>query len=405
LSGVILATGPSGQKHTHWGETMKSRRRIGDRADESWNQRAKNQRTVQSPGVTPLAIREVAAGFQRSRVLLTAFELGIFTAVEGRQGKSSAQVARALGTDARATDRLMNALCAMGFLGKKAELFFNAPHSSQFLVEGKPDYLGGLMHTVHLWETWSTLTRAVRKGTSVVTRHVDESFTKWRNAFIAAMHDRAGKIAPTVVGMLDLSGVSRVLDVGGGSGDYSVAFARAKNGLSATVFDLPWIIPLTRKYVKNEAVLRKGDNLGKRIDFIAGDFTIDELALGSSKGSAGRRARSAKDSRLARRGYDLVFLSQIIHSNSTTENRRLMKKCVRVLNPGGQVVVQDFIMNEERTGPAQAALFALNMLVGTVEGDTYTEAEVRTWMDGAGLRKITRKDTELGTTLIIGKKI
>ncbi len=120
------------------------------------------------------------------------------------------------------------------------------------------------MHTVHLWETWSTLTRAVRKGTSVVTRQVDESFAKWRNAFIAAMHDRAGKIAPTVVGMLDLSGVSRVLDVGGGSGDYSVAFARAKNGLSLAQIRTYWIAWSEADYFVDIWVTSAGRNRDRK---------------------------------------------------------------------------------------------------------------------------------------------
>lgn len=373
------------------------------------------------PELTPIDIREIASGFQRSRVLLTAFELGIFTALSKEVGRSSAQIARKLGTDKRATDRLMNALCGMGFLQKRKERFFNTAHASRFLVQGKPEYMAGLMHTVHLWNTWSTLTRAVRRGTSVVTEHVDESFTKWRNAFIAAMHDRASKIAPAVVGMLNLSGVSRVLDVGGGSGDYSIAFALAKNGLRATVFDLPDIIPLTKKYVRNEDLSRKGMDLARRIDFVSGDFTIDDLVSGSGGrfistgrsrggGRSGTRGphgpnRVRSVSGAERQGYDLVFLSQIIHSNSVAENRSLMRKCVKALNPSGQVVVQDFIMNENRTGPAQAALFALNMLVGTVAGDTYTEAEVRSWMKGAGLKEIVRKDTEFGATLIVGRKM
>ncbi len=82
-----------------------------------------------------------------------------------------------------------------------------------------------------------------------------------------------------------------------------------------------------------------------------------------------------------------------------------MQKCAAALNPQGQVVVQDFIMDDERTSPAFGALFALNMLVGTETGDTYTEAEVKTWMEEAGLSDIARRETDFGTTLIIGKKV
>jgi SAM-dependent methyltransferase len=365
-----------------------------------WRKSMSRKRSLQEEPLSPAAVRELAVGFQRSRVLLTAFELDIFTAL-GKGARPSNQVAQALGTEKRATDRLMNALCSIGFLRKRSGLFSNATFASRFLVKGKPEYMAGLMHTAHLWNTWSTLTRAVRRGASVVAGRTDAGAAKWRAAFIAAMHERASKIAPSVVGMLGLSRVCSVLDVGGGSGEYSMAFALAKKGLRATVFDLPDIIPLTRKYVKKNGFL-------DRVDFVAGDYTTDDLGRGDQRGQRSRRAHNTSvntgpESRPTL-GFDLVFLSAIVHSNSIPENRKLMRKCVKALNPGGQVVVQDFIMNEDRTGPAPAALFALNMLVGTEAGDTYTESEVRSWMKAAGLRSIVRKDTEFGTTLIIGRK-
>jgi hypothetical protein len=99
----------------------------------------------------------------------------------------------------------------------------------------------------------------------------------------------------------------------------------------------------------------------------------------------------------------MVFMSAVIHSNSVEDNRLLMRKAAEAVNPGGQIVVQDFLVNEERDGPLFPALFALNMLVGTPEGDTYTESEVRAWMTEAGCRAVVRKDTTFGTSLIMGR--
>ena len=98
-----------------------------------------------------------------------------------------------------------------------------------------------------------------------------------------------------------------------------------------------------------------------------------------------------------------MFMSAVIHSNAADDNRLLFKKAVQALSPGGQLVVQDFLMSEARDGPLMAALFALNMLVGTPEGDTYTESEVRSWMTEAGCRSVERKDTTFGTSLVIGR--
>jgi SAM-dependent methyltransferase len=333
--------------------------------------------TGTSGGREPLSsqsVLELASAFQRSRVLLTAHELDLFT-VLAEERRSSVEVARALGTDERATDRLMDALCAMGLLEKGDGRFSNTPLSARFLVRGKPEFMAGLTHTVHLWETWSTLTQAVRQGSSVVARPVGERGEKWLRAFIAAMHWRGGQHAREVVAMLDLSGVSRVLDVGGGSGVYAVAFVRARPGITAVVFDLPSVIPLTNEYIAQEG-------MSERVKTVMGDYEVDDLG----------------------HGFDLVFLSAILHSNSPGENRELLRKCTAGLNPGGQVVVQDFMIDEDRTGPPFAALFALNMLVGTESGDTYTESEVRAWMEAAGLSAIQRKDTDYGTGLMIGRR-
>lgn len=320
----------------------------------------------------PDRIMEMVIAFQRSRVLLTAYELELFSALDN-ESKSSAEVARALGTEKHATDRLMNALCALELLEKKENRFSNTPLAQKFLVKYSPDFMGNLYHSVNLWDTWSTLTRAVYKGTTVIEKKINDRGEKWLTAFIAAMHNRAKKIAPKVVGKLDLSKVTRVLDIGGGSGAYAMAFVKARPNINAAVFDLPNVIPITRRYIEEE-------DLADKIKMIEGDYTVEPLG----------------------KGYDLIFLSAIVHINSYDANVKLLKKCSEALNPGGQVVIQDFIMDEDRTTPPSGALFALNMLMSTEAGDTYTELEVRDWMKAAGLANIKRIDTPFGTSLIYG---
>ena len=320
------------------------------------------------------SILEIASAFQRSRVLLSAFELDIFTVLADER-RSSEEVAGAIGAEARATDRVMNALCAMGLLEKRDGLFANTDQSGRYLVKGKPDYMAGLGHTAHMWETWSTLTATVRDGKPAPGTGVLDRGEDWLRPFIAAMHWRGRRHAPAVVSLLDLRGVSRVLDVGGGSGAFAMAFVRARAGISAVVFDLPGVLPLTRNYAHVEG-------FAALIETVAGDYLTDDLPA----------------------GFDLVFLSAVVHSNSAGENERLIRKSAAALNPGGQVVIQDWLMAEDRSGPAGAALFAINMLVGTKCGDTYTESEVRGWMAAAGLGDIHRTDVPSGTSLMIGRK-
>lgn len=324
--------------------------------------------------LSPDDIMEIATGFQKSRILLTAFELSLFTTLDNA-ALASAEVARRIKTDPRATDRLMNALVAIGLLRKEEVLFSNSPLAARFLVKGKPGYMGGLAHSVNLWQRWGTLTEAVRAGTAVVPTGVEAQGAEWCEAFIAAMHYRATWQAPGVVDLIDLKNVRHVLDVGGGSGAYAMAFCRVSDAVDATVIDLPAIIPITRRHIAEE-------KLTARISAVVGDYTKDPLGS----------------------GFDLIFLSAVLHSNAPDVNRGLLKRCAEALAPGGRVVLQEFVLDETRTNPPHAALFALNMLVGTKAGDAYTEDEVRGWMMEAGLTGIERQDTAVGTTLMIGRK-
>ncbi len=296
----------------------------------------------------------------------------IFT-VLGDNAKTSGDVANKLSSDERATDRLMNALCTMNFLEKRNGKFSNTSFSSKFLVKGKQDYFSNIMHAVNLWDSWSGLTGTVRSGKRV-TRNNDGS-RNWAENFIEAMHYRAVRQAPEDVGLMDLRNIHKVLDVGGGSGAFSMEIVNAKKDISVVVFDLPDIIPLTQKYIEQAG-------LQDKIKTIKGNYLHDDLGS----------------------GYDLIFLSAIVHSNSFEENKKLIRKCVGALNKNGQVVIQDYAMNEDRTTPASGAFFALNMLVNTEGGDTFTEKEIFSWLKDAGLNRITRKDTTHGAAQIVGMK-
>lgn len=320
-------------------------------------------------------IRELSMGFQASRVLLTAVELDVFTAI-GEASMTSDEVALAVGATPRSTDRLLNALCALGFLAKADGRFSTTPASRRFLVRSSPDFMAGLDHSASMWKAWSGMTDAVRADRPTLRQTVNERGDRWLEPFIAAMHYRAEQQADRLVRAFDLGGVSRVLDVGGGSGSFAMAFCRRQPGLTAAVFDLPNVVPITARYVA-------AAGLSDRVTTIVGDYLeADELPG----------------------GFDLIFLSAVIHSNGPAENEALIAKCARAVNPGGRVAVVDFIMDDARVSPPVGAMFALNMLVATDEGDTYTESEVRGWMQQAGLSGIGRTDTAFGTAIIQGTR-
>jgi predicted O-methyltransferase YrrM len=323
---------------------------------------------------TPATLRETATAFQQSRVLLTAIELDAFSAI-GAGSPTSTELAGRLGTHARATDRLLNALVAMGLLAKDADRFTNTEDGLRYLVSSSPEYVGSLGHSAGMWQSWHHLTSCVRDGRPAMRAPINDRGDAWLEPFIAAMHYRARQQADPVAALLPLAGVRRALDVGGGSGAFAMAIARRQPGLHAVVFDLPNVVPITQRYIA-------ADGLADRVTTATGDYMTDVLPG----------------------GFDLVFLSAVVHSNPPKANAALIAKCAASLAPGGVVAVVDWVMSPDRVAPAVGALFALNMLVATDGGDCFTEAEIAGWLTAAGLTAIERRATPFGTDIMIGQR-
>jgi hypothetical protein len=323
---------------------------------------------------SPLAFREILYSFQVSRIILSAYELDIFSHI-GTNGITSEVIANSIKTNPRATDRLLNALCVIGLLKKSKSQFYNPEFSEKYLSRKSPYYLRGFHHTINMWNTWTTLTEVVRTGKTQRGLLTSSKSDNWVEAFIGAMHERASLQAKDLIDKLPLENIHHMLDIGGGSGVYAMEFVKKHPANTATVFDLPDIIPITKNYVEKE-------NLTKYFGFLEGDYNSDSLG----------------------KGYDFTFLSAIVHINSPDENRLLIKKCFNALNPGGLIAIQDQLMREDRTEPYAGALFAINMLVATEHGDTYTEDEIRNWMLDAGFLEIIRIET-FNNAMLVGRKV
>lgn len=324
--------------------------------------------------MNPKELRETATAYQKSRILLTAYELDIFTFI-GENQYNSETIANGLHLNKNATERLLNALVALQLMEKKDGFYSNLRDSIMFLSKNSPAYMGGFMHTSHLWDTWSNLTEVVKTGIPARRREINERGQDWLEAFIHAMHDRGKKQAPAQISEIDLQDVESVLDVGGGSGCYCMEFINRKHGLKTVVFDLPNVIPISKKIIEKEGYSGK-------IEHYSGDYTADELP----------------------KGFDLVFLSAVIHSNSYETNQALVKKCYDSLNTNGRIVIQDWIMNDAKTEPAQGAIFSINMLVGVEGGNCYSENEVTMWMNNAGFVDVSKVELDAGLGQMIGVK-
>jgi len=322
-------------------------------------------------GMLPDRLEQMIRGYQPSRCMLTALELDIFTAVG--DGAKAEQVAKTIDANARATATLLNALVALGVLTKNGDEFKNTAETARFFVQGSKDnHRDGLLHTANIWHRWSTLTDAVRSGTRVpVARGANGD---WTYNFIAGMQRNAKDRAPLVVKAVGTSGIRRILDLGGGSGAYSIAFAKASPEVRCKIFDLPEVTPLTSDYIQKAGV-------APQVSVRAGDMLVEDLGT----------------------GYDLVMLNAICHMFSEEQNKDLFRRARKALVPNGRLLLQDFILNPDKTGPAQAALFSLNMLVSTESGASYSECEYTEWMKAAGFADVSRINLPGPSSLIVGK--
>jgi SAM-dependent methyltransferase len=235
--------------------------------------------------------------------------------------------------------------------------------------------MSGMGHSNHLWDTWSHLTDVVKTGEVAHVKEINERGDEWLSSFIHAMHYRGKIQAPAHVSKIDLNNVGSVLDVGGGSGVYLMAFLERKPELKTAVFDLPNVLPISKDIIKEEGY-------EDRIKHYEGDFTKDEIP----------------------NGFDMIFLSAIIHGNSYETNKDLVKKCYKALNPNGKIVIQDWIMDDSKTKPVQGAIFSINMLVGVEGGDCYSESEVKSWLDNAGFSDMKITGIEAGLAQVVAEK-
>ena len=309
-----------------------------------------------------------------SRALLTALELDVFTAVGS--GATAAEVAQKISTHPRATEMLLNALVAMGLLVKQQGVFRDTPATARYFAEGSKDNARpGLIHIANIWHRWSNLTDCVRAGTAVGHQEMAERGDDWTEPFIAAMHRNAAERAPLVVQAVGATAVERLLDVGGGSAAYSIAFAQANEKLHATVLDLPTVLPIAQGHI-NAA------GLAGRVETRAGDLRRDPLG----------------------KGFTMVLVFAICHMLSPEENQDLFRRCFEALEPQGRVVIQDFILEPDKTAPKQAALFALNMLVGTPAGSTYSHEEYSAWLREAGFHEVRQIRLPGPSSLMVGRR-
>lgn len=322
----------------------------------------------------PGRLLELSGYYWKTCALHAAVKLDVFSVLDPTR-LSASEVADKCHCSTEGMQRLLNALVAMGLLKKDGQQYANTGSASSFLSRSSDHYIGFMiMHHYHLVPSWHELDRSVETGRPV-RGGASPSDDEWRESFLMGMFNLAMNLAPRVVPLLDLGHRSHLLDLGGGPGTYAVHFCRANPQLKATVFDRPTTRPFAEK------IFTRFD-LAERISFKAGDFTVDDIG----------------------QGYDVAWLSHIIHGEGPEDSRKLIKKTVDALEPGGSIVIHEFILDNDMAGPLFPALFSLNMLLGTSAGQSYSEAQLTEMLSNAGAVDIHRVtfDSPNDSSLLIG---
>lgn len=306
----------------------------------------------------PEAILSLSRKFMESRIFLTAAELDIFSLL-AEHPMSSREIADKIQVTLRGITILLNSLVSIGLLEKKDERYHCPAEVAAQLSKDSPiSIMPMVMLSVGGWKRWSNLTEIVRYGSPKPRPLVFDNEHE-HETFIRAMHAIAFRLAPKIVAAIKPNSSKKLLDIGGASGTYTQAFLGAYPDMEATLFDLPSVIKLAQSRLSDTDLIN-------RITFVAGNFYKDELP---------------KD-------HDLALLSAVIHQNSPEQNIELYRKIYRALRPGGRLVIRDHVMNPDHTQPASGALFAVNMLISTNEGGTYSFEETKASLESAGFTKI-----------------
>lgn len=316
---------------------------------------------MESKQWNPGQMLEISGFYWKTCTLHAGVKLDIFTII-GRRQLSAEEVAAACGGDERGVTMLLNALVAMELLTQtEDEQYANTPAAEALLSKQSARYIGYMiMHHHYLVESWARLDQAVLTGKPVRVS-ASSGTAAQRESFLMGMFNLAMSIAPDLTRQTDLSERRHLLDLGGGPGTYAIHFCMNNPRLRATVYDLPTTRPFAEKTIARF-------EMSDRVGFTEGNYLED--------GIDGE--------------YDVAWLSHILHGEGPDDCRRIIRKAVDAMSPGGIIMIHDFILNDYKDGPLFPALFSLNMLLGTPGGQAYSEQEIVGMLAEAGISQIRR---------------
>jgi ubiquinone/menaquinone biosynthesis C-methylase UbiE len=335
--------------------------------------------SAQSQPVTPERIRQFSFGFAPTLLIEAGVRHRIFDVLDTGP-RTVEEVSTETGASRRGLRAVMNALVGLNFLAKDSQGRYTlTPESEMFLVSSKPSFQGGLFRHVsrQLAPNWLHLHDIVRTGQPAVAVNAEAEGGTFFQDFVEDLYPMNYPAAQALGQALDLQSrpAASVLDLAAGSGVWGITLAQQAPNVEVTAVDWPAVIPVTRRTAERMGV-------AGRFHFVAGDLLTADFGT----------------------GHDVATLGHILHSEGPARSQALLNKTFAALVPGGTIAIAEFLVNEDRTGPPMSLIFAVNMLVNTEHGDTYSFKEIAGWLADAGFQQVKTLDVPGPSPLILATK-
>lgn len=327
--------------------------------------------------VSPASILKLTTGHWALKALTVAVDLSVFTNLK-EKSLTYIELSKKLNIPMNSLERLLNANVALGFLEKVGDKYSNTDIASVYLIEGLPNYLGDFVKLSgkYGFDKWTHFKDSIINNKPIEDLEDDFHQNDERmQYFIKAMHNNAKEPAKLLSNLPYFNNGTHLLDIGGGSGAYSISLVGKYPNLKATLIDLPPVCKVAKEFVndskfKNKITIKEADVLKEKIE---------------EKG-------------------DIILLSQVLHNLSEKQSEELIKRCYNWTLPNGIIIVHEFVLDDDEISPLYSTLFSLNMLVTTKDGNVYTKKQLITWLEDAGYVEIEYRNTYGPSTFIIGRK-
>jgi 3-hydroxy-5-methyl-1-naphthoate 3-O-methyltransferase len=331
------------------------------------------------PSATPERLQQLAWGFAPPMVVEAALRHRLFDFLDNSPLPAS-EVAKKAGISLRGATALLDALVGLELLRRRGGRYTLTPESSTFLVSTRPGYHGGYFRNLmeQVLPGWLKLPEVARTGRPVVSLNNASQGEEFFSEFVESLFPLNYRAAQTLgehLGLRRARAPLSVLDLAAGSGVWGIGLAHQSPFVSLLAVDLPRVLEVTRAMAQRHGI-------GDRLTTAEGDLL--EADFGTE--------------------HEVAVLGHILHSEGADRSRRLLKKVFPALRHGGTVAISEFVPNDERTGPAAALIFAVNMLVHTDTGSTFTFAEMSGWLKEAGFVQPRLLEVPAPSPLVLATK-